>query len=91
MKTNIKYTIEISANYPYIDPSQSISDQLNIALNQMVSDRIWIPELSTMNEDKHLNELRPITNQGSGSVSITIERDGDIVGRHRFDELAGDF
>lgn len=91
MKTNIKVTINISASYPHLQETQSIRDQLDLAVNQIVSQEKWIPTLYTMEDDRMLDERYTVKHQGSGSVTIAIERGKDLVGKRRFDELADDF
>jgi len=102
MKKKVKVIFDMDISYPYVDENQSIIDQFDITLSKKFlstsldksyeppKDRM-IPILNTIRKDKVCDVCHPVEHQGSGSISITIERDGVVIGKYRYDELADDF
>lgn len=92
MRKKIQIVIDMDISYQYINDNQSLLNQLDIGLSNIVStDKSIIPALYTMKDDRVLDTLVPVKHQGSGAITIQVKRDNIVVSKQRFDELADDF
>lgn len=92
MRKKIQIVVDMDISYPDLDENQSLLNQLDIGLSNIVSsDKSLIPVIYTMRDDRVLDTRTPVKHQGSGSITIQVKRDDVVVSKQRFDELADDF